>query len=141
MPDRCDNGDRWIGWRKFITLISGLAIARPLAAFAQEPKQPLKRVGVRAWLVPCPLKPDNLVIFRLWELGWNEEQHIIFDRGSAIGRVDQVPALAIGFKHKLSEQITLGRVSGSVGERSSPPSMHYVGSFGGLRHNPAIDRT
>jgi len=78
--------------RKFITLISGLAIARPLAAFAQEPEQPLRRVGVLAWLVPCPLKPDNLVIFRLWELGWNEEQHIVFDRVSAVSRVDQVPA-------------------------------------------------
>jgi putative ABC transport system substrate-binding protein len=78
----------------FITLVIGFAIAWPIASFAQEPKQPLKRVGVLAHLVPCPLKPGNIVVRRLGELGWVEGQSIVFDCVSAVGRVDQVPALA-----------------------------------------------
>jgi putative ABC transport system substrate-binding protein len=82
--------NRW----KFIPLIGGLAIAWPLACYAQQPNQPLKRVGVLAAFVPCPLKPDNEVVRRLGDLGWIEGQNFIFDCVSAIGRIDQVPALA-----------------------------------------------
>src|SRR5215471_5437047 len=67
-----------MGWRKFMRLIGGLAIAWPLASYAQEPKQPLKRVGVLA-PIPCPLQPDNLAVRRLAELGWIEGQNIVFD--------------------------------------------------------------
>jgi putative ABC transport system substrate-binding protein len=80
--------------RKLITLFCGLAIAWPLASYAQEPKQPLKRVGVLAAAVPCPLQPDNLIVRRLGELGWVEGQTIFFDCVSAVGRLDQLPALA-----------------------------------------------
>src|SRR5262245_53178161 len=85
--------DRWMRWEKLIALISGLAIAWPLAPYAQEPKQPIKRVGILRFL-PCPLEPDNLLVRRLGELGWIEGQNIIFDCESAVSRVDQVPALA-----------------------------------------------
>jgi len=81
-------------WRKFITLISGLAIAWPLASYAQQPKQPLKRVGILAAVVRCPLPPDYSVVLRLAELGWIEGQNFIFDCVSSVGRIDQVPALA-----------------------------------------------
>jgi putative ABC transport system substrate-binding protein len=89
--------DRRMGWRKFISVIGGLAIAWPLACYAQQPKQPLKRVGVIAALGPCPLQQDNrenLIVRRLGELGWIEGQTIVFDCVSAVGRLDQVPALA-----------------------------------------------
>jgi putative tryptophan/tyrosine transport system substrate-binding protein len=79
--------------RAFIKLIGGLAIAWPLASYAQQPKQPLKRVGGLA-PIPCPLQPDNLAVRRLAELGWIEGQNIVFDCVSTVGRVDQVPALA-----------------------------------------------
>src|SRR5262245_11704911 len=85
---------RWVGWRKLITLIGGLAIAWPLASYAQQPKQPPKRVGILAFLVPCPIQPDSLVVRRLGELGWNEGKNFFLDCVSAVGRVDQVPALA-----------------------------------------------
>jgi len=55
--------------RKFIPMISGLAIAWPLAFYAQEPKQSLKHVGLLAWSSPCPLEPDNIIVRRLGELG------------------------------------------------------------------------
>jgi putative tryptophan/tyrosine transport system substrate-binding protein len=77
----------------FITLIGGLVIAWPLASYAQQPKQPQKRVGGLA-PIPCPLQPDNLAVRRLAELGWIEGQNIVFDCVSTVGRVDQVPALA-----------------------------------------------
>jgi putative tryptophan/tyrosine transport system substrate-binding protein len=80
--------------RAFIRLIGGLAIAWPLACYAQEPKQPLKRVGILNQATPCPLQPNNPIIRRLGELGWIEGQTMVFDCVSAIGRLDQVPALA-----------------------------------------------
>src|SRR5215831_20894204 len=85
-------------WRMFITLIGGLAIAWPLASYAQQPKQPLKRVGVLVE-APCPhrlTQSDNLGPWfaRLSELGWIEGQTIVFDCVSTVGRLDQVPALA-----------------------------------------------
>jgi putative ABC transport system substrate-binding protein len=79
--------------REFMTLIAGLAIAWPLASYAQEPKQPLKRVGVLSQ-VPCLLQPDNPAVRRLSELGWVEGQNFVLDCVSAVGRMDQVPALA-----------------------------------------------
>src|SRR5262245_9501043 len=79
--------------RKLITLIGGLAIAWPLACYGQQPNQPLKRVGVLASQVPCPLQPDNPIVRRLGELGWIEGQNFVFDCVS-VGRIDQVRALA-----------------------------------------------
>src|SRR6516225_8844335 len=80
--------------RKHVALICGLAIAWPLASYAQKPKQPLKRVGLLASSVPCPLQPDNFLVRRLAELGWFEGQNFDFECVSAFGRFDQVPALA-----------------------------------------------
>ena len=40
--------------RELMALIGGLAIAWPLASYAQEPKQPLKRIGVLA-MFGCPV--------------------------------------------------------------------------------------
>jgi len=95
---RSSHSHRWMRWRMFITLIGGLAIAWPLASYAQQPKQPLKRVGVLVE-APCPRRltqPDNLGPWfaRLSELGWIEGQTIVFDCVSTVGRLDQVPALA-----------------------------------------------
>src|SRR5262249_34664437 len=69
-------------------------IAWPLACYAQQPKEPLKRVGILARDYPCPLQPDNLIVRRLGELGWIEGQTIAFECVSAFGRIDQVQALA-----------------------------------------------
>ena len=82
-----------MGWRKFITLISGLAVAWPLASYAQQPKQPLKRVGILAQF-GCPISPNSPGRLRLGELGWVEGRNFEFDCVSTVGRVDQVPALA-----------------------------------------------
>jgi putative ABC transport system substrate-binding protein len=82
-------------WRKFISLIGGFAIAWPLASYAQQPQSARpKHVGILASLVPCPLQPDNLAVRGLAEHGWIEGQNVVFDCVSAVGRLDQVPALA-----------------------------------------------
>jgi len=90
---RQSHTDRWMRWRELIIFISSLAIAWPFACYAQQPKQPLKRVGVLASQVPCPLQPDNPIVRRLGELGWIEGQNFVFDCVS-VGRIDQVRALA-----------------------------------------------
>jgi len=79
---------------RYRALVCGCAIAWPLASSAQEPKQALKRIGVLAAQVPCPLQPDNLIIRRLAELDWVEGHNFNFEGVSAFGRFDQVPALA-----------------------------------------------
>jgi putative ABC transport system substrate-binding protein len=79
--------------RAFIRLIGGLAIACPLACYAQEPKNPLKRIGVLAQH-GCPIAPDDVIRRRLPEVGWIEGGNFIFDCVSTVGRIDQVPALA-----------------------------------------------
>jgi putative ABC transport system substrate-binding protein len=80
--------------RKLIMLIGGLVIAWPLASYAQQLRQPLKRVGILASAVPCPLQPDSVVVRRLAELGWVEGQNFVFECVSAVGRLEQLPALA-----------------------------------------------
>ena len=90
---RHSHSHRLMGWRKFITLISGLAVAWPLASYAQQPKQPLKRVGILAQF-GCPISPNSPGRLRLGELGWVEGRNFEFDCVSTVGRVDQVPALA-----------------------------------------------
>jgi len=79
--------------RGFVTLIGGLAIAWPLASHAQQPNQPLKRVGLLSQ-VGCQTAPNKLIRSRLAELGWFEGRNFVFECASAVGRLDQVPELA-----------------------------------------------
>src|SRR5215470_13670427 len=87
---RSSHSHHWMRWRIFIALIGSLAIAWPLASYAQQPKQPPKRIGI---LFQCPLPPDDILVRRLGELGWIEGQNFVFDCVSAVGRLDQVPVL------------------------------------------------
>ena len=99
--------------REFMTLIGGLAIAWSLACYAQEPKQPLKRVGVLASQVPCPLQPDNPLVRRLAELGWVEGQNLVFECVSAVGQyghLDQLAALARELVSRRPDVLTAGPV-------------------------------
>ena len=81
--------------RKLISLIGGLAIAWPLASYAQQPiPAPPKHVGVLSLRPECPTPPDSPMLRRLGELGWIEGRNIVFDCVSTFGRLDQLPALA-----------------------------------------------
>ena len=85
---------RWMGRRKFITLIGGSAISWPLASYALQPRGLPKRIGALSAYSQCPLRPDNPAVRALGELGWIEGQNFVFDCVSSVDRVDQVPALA-----------------------------------------------
>jgi putative tryptophan/tyrosine transport system substrate-binding protein len=106
---------------KVISLIGGLAIAWPLATYAQLPKHPLKRIGILTSFVSCPLQPDNLVVRRLGELGWIEGQNFVFDCISTIGRIDQVPTLARELVSRHPDVLTAGYWSfvGSVKQETT----------------------
>ena len=91
---RHSHTDRRIGWRKLITVISGLAIAWPLVSYAQQPNPaPPKRVGILNTF-KCPVAPYARTSRRLEELGWTEGQTFVFECVSTIGRLDQLPILA-----------------------------------------------
>src|SRR5215831_8201751 len=92
--------------RAFIKLIGGLAIAMPLASYAQEPKEPLKRIGILA--DTCSPQPNNSIVRRLGELGWIEGQTIVFDCASTAGRLDQLPALARELVSRRPDVLTAG---------------------------------
>jgi hypothetical protein len=90
---RYSRTDRWtIGRRKFMTLIGGLAIACPLACYAQQQSAPLKRVGILA-VGGCPVLSSWATTRRLAELGWVEGQNFVFECTSTVGRLDQLPTL------------------------------------------------
>jgi putative tryptophan/tyrosine transport system substrate-binding protein len=75
-------------------MIGGLAIAWPLASYAQQPQSaPPKRVGSLA-VYGCPIPPDNPIRRRLTELAWVDGRSFVFDCVSTIGRLDEIPALA-----------------------------------------------
>src|SRR5215472_8971026 len=99
--------------RKLITLISGLAIAWPLACYGQQPKQPLKRVGILTSVVECPLAPDNPIPRRLAELGWVEGQNFVFECVSAVGHyghAEQLAALARELVSRRPDVLTAGPI-------------------------------
>jgi len=50
--------------RRLISLIGGLAVATCLLQYAQQPRHPLKRVGVLPSVVACPLQPDHPIVRR-----------------------------------------------------------------------------
>jgi putative ABC transport system substrate-binding protein len=79
--------------RELMALIGGLAIALSLACYAQESKQPPKRVGVLS-VFGCPIASNWLTTRRLAELGWVEGRNFAFDCVSTVDRLDQLPVLA-----------------------------------------------
>jgi putative ABC transport system substrate-binding protein len=77
-----------------MTLIGSSAVTWPLVAHAQQlPSAPLRRVGSLS-LRGCQVPPDNAFLHRLGELGWLEGRNYEIECVSAVGRVDQVLALA-----------------------------------------------
>ena len=83
--------------REFITLISGAAAARPLAAQAQQPGK-VPRIG---FLVTASFDTPEFRATRdsfvqgMRELGWVEGQNFIVEYRSAEGRQERFPSLAL----------------------------------------------
>jgi putative ABC transport system substrate-binding protein len=82
--------------REFIWALGGAAVARPLAARAQQPK--VWRIGVLE-TISQSMNAANFEAFRrgLRELGYIEGQNLIIDYRSADGRAERFPGLAADF--------------------------------------------
>ena len=90
--DAAAHTPRWSRWQKFITLIGGMAIAWPVACYAQQPQSaPPKRIGLLS-LGQCP-PAESWWLQRLAELGWSKGT-VTVDCVSTLGRLDELPALA-----------------------------------------------
>src|SRR5215510_10044104 len=83
--------------RDFIKVVSGCAVALPLATHAQQTSK-VPRIGVlapgRADNSDPGLRTLNAFIPALRELGYTEGQNIAFERKFADGNVDRLRALA-----------------------------------------------
>jgi putative ABC transport system substrate-binding protein len=79
--------------RDFFTLIGGTAVARPLAAFAQQNAMPV--IGYLSGGLSGPNTPF-LAAFRqgLNEIAYVEGQNVAFEYRWAEGHYDRLPALA-----------------------------------------------
>jgi len=127
---RSSHSHRWMRWRMFVTLIGGLAIAWPLASYAQQPKGPLKRIGALAYISPCPLRPDNPAVRALGELGWIEGQNFVFECVSSVDREDQVPTLARELVSRRPDVLIAGpftHVSALKQETTTIPIVMFAG--------------
>lgn len=79
--------------REFIKAATGLAVARPTFAFAQQNQAP-KRIGLMASL---PLPPVQRFRERLQKLGWVEGKNLIIEYRYGEGRDDRFPGFAAEF--------------------------------------------
>jgi putative ABC transport system substrate-binding protein len=82
--------------REFITLLSGVAAAWPLAASAQQPDR-MPRIGVLiAYAEEDPEVKARLAAFRagLAKRGWSEGRNVQIEYRFAAGSADQYPAFA-----------------------------------------------
>jgi putative ABC transport system substrate-binding protein len=101
--------------REFITLIGGAAVARPLAAWAQQPTR-LPTVGV---LGASTLSAWSLwvaaFVQRLRELGWTEGRTIAIEYRWAEGRTERYVEIAAEFVHlKVDVIVTVGSAVAAV---------------------------
>src|SRR5262245_61928772 len=84
--------------RQFITLLGGAAATWPLAARAQQPAKKLPTIGVLGSGAPSTLGPRVAVLVqRLRELGWNEDQTVRIEYRWAVGRSDRAREIAAEF--------------------------------------------
>ena len=90
-------GGYWMKRRDFIALLGASAIAWPLSVVAQSPDRKWKIGVLWGFTATDPEWSQRFGTFSqaLQELGWAEGKNIAFEIRHAIGKADQLPALAV----------------------------------------------
>jgi putative ABC transport system substrate-binding protein len=114
--------------REFITLIGGAA-AWPFAAPAQQPRLPV--VGR---LLGGGLNADYLAAIRngMREVGYSEGRDFTFENRTAMGRYDQLPALALELaQRRVAVMVASGGLASVRAAKASTTTIPIVFVYGG----------
>ena len=87
--------------REFITLLSGLAVARPRAAHAQQKTDDLPRIGI---IQSFPNENFEALTAGLREAGYIDGQNVLMEKrfhGAALDRIDAFANELVGLKCKV----------------------------------------
>jgi putative ABC transport system substrate-binding protein len=115
--------------RKFITLLSGAAVAWPLAARAQQPAMPVVGyLSVRS--------NDNYLTEALRrglrETGYVEGQNVAFEFRWAMGQYDRMPAMASELARlPLAVLVTAGGEPAALAAKAATDTIPIVFAIGG----------
>jgi putative ABC transport system substrate-binding protein len=117
--------------RDFITLISGTAVAWPLAARAQQPAMSV--IGLLN-TVSFESYADRVAVFRqgLRDEGFIEGQNVMFDYRSANGHLEQLPALAADLvRRKVAVIVAIGGDYAATAAEAATTTIPIVFAIGG----------
>jgi ABC-type uncharacterized transport system substrate-binding protein len=79
--------------REFITLLGGAASAWPLGARAQQPAQPVRRIGMLSGFAEDRLVESEL-LRTLSQLGWDNGRNVQIDLRWGAGNIDRIKMMA-----------------------------------------------
>ena len=116
--------------REFITLLSGAAIARPQAAFAQSSSK-VFRLGTLSPGAPFDDKSPNgaVLVHALAERGYKLGQNLTFDARGAVGQVGKLPALLQEFKaNKVDAIVAIGYPTALAAKNTDIPTVVAFGA-------------
>jgi putative tryptophan/tyrosine transport system substrate-binding protein len=121
--------------REFVTLLGGAAVARPLAARAQQPSAKIARIGFLRGISPNE-KQFNAFRDGLRALGYVEGQNIIIERRYAAGNLDRVGELAADLVRLKTDIIV---VDGSVTAKAAMAATSAIPIVFSLATDPVAD--
>src|SRR6202049_4334193 len=115
--------------REFITLLGGAAVARPLAAFAQQADK-VYRIGYLSTPIRASVEQGLQAFLRkLRELGWVEGQNLTIEYRWAEGNVERLPDLAAELVRRKVDVIVAPAGSAALAAKNATSSIPIVMIF------------